>query len=109
MCTSRASRSRSRNKPLSLSERNDFMKNFKGRTAVITGAGSGFGLEASRIAARLGMNIVMADVQQDALDKAVAEISALGAAVLPLRPHLSNAAAVEALRPVTSARFGGPN
>ena len=28
------------------------MKQFKGRTAVITGAASGFGLEASRIAAR---------------------------------------------------------
>ena len=42
------------------------MKTFKGRTAVITGAASGFGLEASRIAAGLGMNIVMADVQQAA-------------------------------------------
>ena len=46
------------------------MKTFKGRTAVITGAGSGFGLEVSRIAAREGMNLVMADVQQDALDRA---------------------------------------
>ena len=44
------------------------MKQFTGRTAVITGAGSGFGLEASRIAARRGMNVVMADVQADALD-----------------------------------------
>ena len=42
------------------------MKSFKGRTAVITGAGSGFGLEAARIAAREGMNIVLADVQVDA-------------------------------------------
>ena len=61
------------------------MKTFKGRTAVITGAASGFGLEASRIAAREGMNVVMADVQQDALDKAAAEIAALGAPVLPFR------------------------
>ena len=38
------------------------MKTFSGGTAVITGAGSGFGLEASRIAARLGMNLVMADI-----------------------------------------------
>ena len=85
------------------------MKNFKGRTAVITGAGSGFGLEASRIAARLGMNIVMADVQQDALDKAVAEIGALGVAVLPFRLDVSNAAEVEALGAATAARFGAPN
>ena len=55
------------------------MKHFKGRTAVITGAASGFGLEASRIAAREGMNVVMADVQPDALDRAAAEIAAAGA------------------------------
>ena len=41
------------------------MKNFQGRTAVITGAGSGFGLELSRLAAAAGMNLVMADVQPD--------------------------------------------
>ena len=43
------------------------MSNWQGRTAVITGAASGFGLECSRIAARQGMNVVMADVQQQAL------------------------------------------
>jgi FlaA1/EpsC-like NDP-sugar epimerase len=52
------------------------MKSFTGRTAVITGAASGFGLEVSRIAANKGMAIVMADIQQDALDAAVAEIAA---------------------------------
>jgi len=85
------------------------MKTFKGRTAVITGAGSGFGLEASRIAAGLGMNIVMADVQQDALDRAVAEIEALGAAVLPFRLDVAKAAEVEALGAATFARFGAPH
>jgi NAD(P)-dependent dehydrogenase (short-subunit alcohol dehydrogenase family) len=85
------------------------MKNFKGGTAVITGAGSGFGLEASRIAARLGMNVVMADVQQDALDRAVAEITALGAQVLPFRLDVSKAAEVEALGAATFKRFGAPN
>jgi len=85
------------------------MKTFKGRTAVITGAGSGFGLEASRIAARLGMNIVMADVQQDALDAAVAEIEALGAQVLPFRLDVAKAAEVEALGAAAFARFGAPH
>jgi NAD(P)-dependent dehydrogenase (short-subunit alcohol dehydrogenase family) len=85
------------------------MKTFKGRTAVITGAASGFGLESSRIAARLGMNIVMADVQQDALDSAAAEIRALGATVLPFRLDVSKAAEVEALGAATLARFGAPN
>ena len=85
------------------------MKTFKGRTAVITGAASGFGLEASRIAAGLGMNVVMADVQQDALDKAVAQIEALGAQVLPFRLDVAKAAEVEALGAATFKRFGAPH
>ncbi len=85
------------------------MKKFKGRTAVITGAGSGFGLEASRIAAGLGMNVVMADVQQDALDRAVAEVEALGAQVLAFRLDVSKAAEVEALAAATFKRFGAPH
>jgi NAD(P)-dependent dehydrogenase (short-subunit alcohol dehydrogenase family) len=84
------------------------MKNFKGGTAVITGAGSGFGLEASRIAAKLGMNVVMADVQKDALDAATAEIEGLGAKVLPFRLDVSKAAEVEALGAATHERFGAP-
>jgi NAD(P)-dependent dehydrogenase (short-subunit alcohol dehydrogenase family) len=84
------------------------MKSFKGRTAVITGAASGFGLEASRIAAREGMNLVMADVQPDALDKAATEIEASGAAVLRYRLDVSKAAEVEALGAATLARFGVP-
>ena len=85
------------------------MKTFKGRTAVITGAGSGFGLEASRIAAREGMNVVMADVQQDALDEAAAEVAALGAQVLPFRLDVSKASEVEAMGAATLARFGAPH
>lgn len=85
------------------------MKNFKGGTAVITGAASGFGLEVSRIAAGLGMNVVMADVQQEALTKAAAEIMALGAQVLPYRLDISKAAEVEALGAATFERFGAPN
>jgi NAD(P)-dependent dehydrogenase (short-subunit alcohol dehydrogenase family) len=83
--------------------------NFKGKTAVLTGAGSGFGLECARIGAKLGMNLVLADVQQDALDKAAAEISALGAQVLPYLLDVSKAEQVEALGAATLARFGAPH
>ena len=85
------------------------MKNYRGGTAVITGAASGFGLEASRIAARRGMNVVMADVQQDALDAAAAEIAASGAQVLAYRLDVSKSDEVEALAAATMARFGAPN
>jgi NAD(P)-dependent dehydrogenase (short-subunit alcohol dehydrogenase family) len=80
-----------------------------GHTAVITGAASGFGLQASRIAARLGMNLVMADVQQDALDTAAHEIAGLGAQVLARRVDVAKAAEVEALGAATLQRFGAPH
>ncbi|MGD9836008.1 MAG: SDR family NAD(P)-dependent oxidoreductase, partial [Piscinibacter sp.] len=73
------------------------MKTFQGRTAVITGAGSGFGLEVSRLAAAAGMNLEMADVQQDALDRAVAEMRGLGAEVMGFRLDVAKAVEVEAL------------
>lgn len=83
--------------------------NFKGKTAVLTGAGSGFGLECARIGARLGMNLVLADVQQDALDKAAAEMTTAGAQVLAVRLDVSKAAEVEALGAAVLARFGAPH
>jgi len=85
------------------------MKTFQGRTAVITGAGSGFGLETSRIAAREGMRLVMADVQQDALDRAVQEIRGLGAEAIGVRLDVAKAAEVEAMGQAVLAQFGAPN
>lgn len=80
-----------------------------GHTAVITGAASGFGLECARIAAARGMNVVMADVQADALARSAAEIEALGAAVLRVRLDIANAAEVQALADATLQRFDVPH
>jgi NAD(P)-dependent dehydrogenase (short-subunit alcohol dehydrogenase family) len=85
------------------------MHPLQGGIAVITGAASGFGLEASRIAARLGMKLVMADVQADALELAAREVGELGATVLPYRLDIRQAAEVEAMGQATLARFGAPN
>ncbi len=85
------------------------MKTFQGRTAVITGAGSGFGLEAARIAAREGMNVVLADVQVDALERALDEMHTLGAQALPYRLDVAKAVEVEALAKATIDRFGVPH
>ena len=83
--------------------------NFKNKTAVLTGAGSGFGLECARIGAKLGMNLVLADVQQDALDQATAELTAAGAQVLPFKLDVSDAAQVDAMGQATLQRFGIPH
>jgi NAD(P)-dependent dehydrogenase (short-subunit alcohol dehydrogenase family) len=85
------------------------IENFTGKTAVLTGAGSGFGLECARIGAKLGMNLVLVDVQQDALDKAAAEMTAQGAQVLARKVDVSNAQAMEQLAADVKARFGAPH
>ena len=82
---------------------------FKNKTAVLTGAGSGFGLECARIGARLGMNLVLVDVQQDALDAATAEMHALGADALPFKVDVSSASQMEAMGAAVLARFGAPH
>jgi NAD(P)-dependent dehydrogenase (short-subunit alcohol dehydrogenase family) len=55
------------------------------------------------------MQLVLADVQQDALDLAVAEAQGLGAQVLGMRVDVSKADQVEALGAATLARFGAPH
>jgi len=85
------------------------IQDFKGKTAVLTGAGSGFGLECARIGAARGMNLVLVDVQQDALDKAQAEMEALGVQVLARKVDVASAAQMEQLAKDVQARFGAPH
>jgi NAD(P)-dependent dehydrogenase (short-subunit alcohol dehydrogenase family) len=82
---------------------------FKGKTAVLTGAGSGFGLECARLGAKLGMNLVLVDVQQDALDKAAEEMKAAGAQVLSFKLDVASAAQMEAMGQAVFERFGAPH
>lgn len=85
------------------------MKNFQHKTVVITGGGAGLGREFALAAQRLGMNIVIADVQADALERTRAELEALGAQVLALRTDVSKADPMQALADATVARFGVPH
>ena len=82
---------------------------FKGKTAVLTGAGSGFGLECARIAAHRGMNVVLVDVQQDALNGAEAEIKALGAQTLAFTLDVSSADQMAAMAKAVLEHFGAPH
>lgn len=82
------------------------MKVFKDRVAVITGGASGFGREFAIIGARLGMKLVLADVQQDALDKTKAELEVQGAQVLAMRCDVRHAEEVQALADATMEKFG---
>ncbi len=82
------------------------MKTFTDKVAVITGGASGLGREFANQAASLGMKLVLADVQQDALDKAKAELEAQGASVLAMMCDVRKGEQVQALADATMARFG---
>ncbi len=55
------------------------MKNFKDKVAVITGGAGGVGRAIGLALAREGAKIVVADIEQGAMDKTVSDIQALGA------------------------------
>jgi NAD(P)-dependent dehydrogenase (short-subunit alcohol dehydrogenase family) len=79
----------------------------KGKTAVITGAGSGFGLELARQCAAEGMNLVLVDVQADALARVADELKA--SPLLAQRVDVSSAAEMATLAAAVQARFGAPH
>src|SRR5690242_20749735 len=82
------------------------MKDLAGKVAVVTGAGSGFGLEFARLGAREGMKLVLADVQQDALDAAVADARGRGAEAIGARVDVSRAEDVDRLAEEAKGAFG---
>ena len=82
---------------------------FKDKTAVLTGGASGFGLECARIGASLGMNLVLVDVQKDALKTAHDEMKALGVQVMAKRVDVSNSDDMQALANDVFERFGAPH
>ena len=82
------------------------MNDLQGKTAFITGGASGLGREFANSAAALGMKLVLADVQQDALDQAAAELAGQGVQVLAMICDVRKGEQVQALADATMARFG---
>ncbi len=85
------------------------IRDFSNKTAVISGAGSGFGLETARMAAGLGMNLVLLDVQQDALDQVAQELQSSGSKLLAIQVDVSNAGEMEQMAQQVAQRFGAPH
>ena len=83
------------------------MKQFRDRTAVITGAASGIGLELARRAAAEGMNLVLADIEAAKLDVAAASLGIDADRILARRTDVSREDEIVALADAAFARFGG--
>ena len=77
------------------------LKDLAGKVAVITGGASGIGLGIAQALKAEGMQIVIADVEQGALDRAAAELGAVG-----LRCDVSSMDSVQALADQVLQRFG---
>ncbi len=82
------------------------MREFSGKTAVITGGASGIGHGVATRLAVEGMNLVIADIEQSALDSAVAGLEADGVSVLGVRTDVADNDSVKALAAAANEHFG---
>ncbi len=73
------------------------MKEFRDRVAVVTGGASGVGLALARAFVGEGMKLVLADVEEPALEAAAVELGAAGADVTSVVTDVSDAESVQAL------------
>src|SRR5262249_42196720 len=83
------------------------MRDLRGKVAVITGGASGMGRAFADRFATEGMKIVFADIESDALARAVDELRTAGADVTGLRTDVASLADVEEIRDHALDAFGG--
>ncbi|MEM8563849.1 MAG: SDR family NAD(P)-dependent oxidoreductase [Pseudomonadota bacterium] len=77
-----------------------------GKTAVITGAASGIGFALAEKFAASGMQVVLSDVQKDALQRAAEALTERGAIVKPIITDVMSIESVMSLERAAVSRFG---
>ena len=82
------------------------MQDVEGKVAFITGGASGLGLAMARAFSGAGMKVVIADIEQAALDAAAQEFAASNADVITLKVDVTDRAAMEAAAEAAEAAFG---
>ena len=82
------------------------MQDLSTKVAVVTGAASGIGLALARRFAQDGMHVVLADIEAPRLERALAEVRALGAQALAVVTDVASKDQVQALADAAFDRFG---
>lgn len=77
-----------------------------GRTAVVTGAGSGIGRATAEVLAQAGANVVCGDVAEQTADETVARVADAGGKAVAHRVDVSRKDQVEALVDRAVSEFG---
>lgn len=82
------------------------MINLDGRTAIVTGGVQGIGLGVSLSLARVGANVVVAELVEERIPPAVAEIENLGVHAMGVQTDVTSAKSVDRMVRTTLERFG---
>ncbi len=85
------------------------MRDFNGKVAVITGGGSGIGAALARRLADEGMQLVLADINEAALERTAQAFSDKGVSVLTVPVDVSDPAQIDALVETTLSSVGAPH
>ena len=82
------------------------MQDFSGKVAVITGGAEGIGRAIAERAAKAGMKLVLADIDEPRLEAALADFESRGVEAIGLKTDVSKEAQIEALAALAFERFG---
>jgi NAD(P)-dependent dehydrogenase (short-subunit alcohol dehydrogenase family) len=82
------------------------MEIVEGKVAFITGGGSGAGLGQAKVFSAAGCKVVIADIRQDHLNQAAAELRARGAKVHPIKLDITDREAFRKAADEAEAVFG---
>jgi len=82
------------------------MRVLVGKTAFVTGGASGIGLALGRAFAEAGCKVMLADIEEAALDAAVASLSGSGSDIRGVICDVADTASVDAAAEATFSAFG---
>lgn len=82
---------------------------FAGRSAIVTGAGSGIGAAIAQGLASAGASVLVSDVNADAAQEVAGQIAAAGGTALADVTDVADPVAVEAMVARAATAWGGPH